>query len=55
MSRWENPDPRVKWALDKLDDEGFEQRSLFGYHALTVGWGVGLGALVPLFNYASRR
>ena len=25
---WENPDPKIKWALDILDDEGFSQESI---------------------------
>jgi hypothetical protein len=28
---WENPDPRVKWALDILDDGAYERTPIFGY------------------------
>lgn len=52
---WENPDPRVRWALDLFDDKGFEPRgylSQFFWPALGgITWG-----MAPLAaNLISRR
>ena len=52
---WEEPDPRIKWALDLFDDQGYESQpySNLWFHGQ-------LGALVcgglnPMLNVFQRR
>merc|ERR1711974_581236 len=48
---WDEPDPRVKWALDILDDQGFETipySKRFSFPAMFGAIGVGLGAALNL-------
>jgi len=51
MSTWEekieNPDPRVKWAMDVMDREGVEFEGIIG-KALTP---VSAAATIPFFNF----
>ena len=52
---WENPDPRIKWALDILEPKGYEPTSIlsyFFYPALMAG-GFGFGPMLK--NVIGRR
>ena len=55
MSKWDDPDPRVKWALDKFDDDGYEQTSLAGYLWPIVGGSALMAVMQPIANFAGRR
>ena len=52
---WENPDPRVKWALDILDDQGSEETPIISYFwAPLLGLASGGGGNL-MRNWVLRR
>ena len=52
---WEKPDPRIKWALDILDDHGYERTTIAGYYWYPALFGGGLGAGFPFKNLLLKR
>ncbi len=55
MSRWDDPDPRVKWALDEFDYGETEPSTFIGYHSYSVAGAVFFGSLMPVSNLFFRR
>ncbi len=55
MSKWDDPDPRIQWALDELDFGSTEPTTIIGYH-YPVAVGTFIGATFwPLTNWIARR
>ncbi len=55
MSRWDDPDPRVKWALDEMDFDGTEPSSLMSFYSMGVTGALCMGGMGLLRNHLSRR
>ena len=51
---WENPDPKIQWALDILEPPGGEMNSLLSRVALPVGSGVFGFLTVAMNNYVKK-
>ena len=52
---WENPDPRIKWALDLLGDDGYERTPVGSYIWYPSIFAATIGAGHPLKNWTLRR
>jgi hypothetical protein len=52
---WENPDPRVKWALDYFDSEGIESETLLSRFSLTAISGATNFGMVAVYNMIMKR
>ena len=52
---WEKPDQRIQWALDILDDGGYEQTPIVSYFWYPVLFGSSMGLGNPIRNMLYRR
>ena len=52
---WEDPDPRVKWALDLFDNQGYETTPYTTKFFYPAVFGAVAGSMGPLNNLLTRR
>ena len=52
---WEKPDPRIKWALDILDDGKYERTPIIGYFWYPTIFAGAMALNMPVYNAIARR